>query len=67
MGKGKILKTIYCTTSFIGESRRRKIIITESTSAVACDQGLGRGLAAKGHEETFQDGNILYHECGGDS
>lgn len=38
MGKSKILKTIFCMISFIGESRRGNIIITESTSAVACDQ-----------------------------
>lgn len=39
--------------SFIGESRKGKGLITEGTSAVACDQGLGRGLTAEGHEETF--------------
>lgn len=34
--------------------RRGKTLITENPSAVACDQGLGRGLTAKGHEETFE-------------
>lgn len=53
MGKNKILKTIFCIISFIGESRRGKIIITESTLVVACDQGFGRGLTANGHEESF--------------